>query len=384
MRAFFLALIAVGSSACFTFIDFDLGDGGGGAAQGGAGAAGGHGAAGGASESGGAGGMDACEGSQELCGGGCVDTSSDANHCGACDHDCGGGLCGGGVCQPVELASHSGMHGLLLDQAGSRVFFATSDFNTATNAVGVVSTQTGAVDLFSENQPAASYLAQGGSHLYFTTWDEASVRSIDLSQPGVPTIEIGLSGGGFGMRTGPSGDVFYCDYALGLFSFDPTATPVVAVPSVQAAGIHHFVFDSDGSIVFTVAASTSTVERYNPSTGMRTTLATSDDPWDIVQDDAFFYFSDQATGTLQRIAKPGGAPAQLMAGNLSAARGLAVDEDYVYVVSGTAVTRVAKVPPHTATFVTGAQSGNAIAVDGDFIYWTNIGTGKLMKVAKPL
>jgi hypothetical protein len=32
------------------------------------------------------------------CGGGCVDTSTDAKNCGACGHDCGSLTCAGGVC----------------------------------------------------------------------------------------------------------------------------------------------------------------------------------------------------------------------------------------------------------------------------------------------
>lgn len=36
---------------------------------------------------------------------GCGDTSSDSRHCGRCGHDCLGGTCAAGKCQPVTLAT---------------------------------------------------------------------------------------------------------------------------------------------------------------------------------------------------------------------------------------------------------------------------------------
>src|SRR5258708_6545633 len=38
------------------------------------------------------------------CAGHCVDTSGDPANCGSCGHDCQGGACKGGTCQPVTLA----------------------------------------------------------------------------------------------------------------------------------------------------------------------------------------------------------------------------------------------------------------------------------------
>ena len=45
---------------------------------------------------------------QTQCGGDCADVNSDPNHCGQCNHDCDGGMCSGGTCQPVLLSSGHG------------------------------------------------------------------------------------------------------------------------------------------------------------------------------------------------------------------------------------------------------------------------------------
>ena len=59
-----------------------------------------------------------CPPTQTLCGGLCVDTLSDAKHCGACAKDCGIGGCTKGVCGPRVLASGVGFRGLAVDESG--------------------------------------------------------------------------------------------------------------------------------------------------------------------------------------------------------------------------------------------------------------------------
>lgn len=41
---------------------------------------------------------DACPGNQIVCGSGCVDTLTNASHCGGCNKPCESGTCSGGSC----------------------------------------------------------------------------------------------------------------------------------------------------------------------------------------------------------------------------------------------------------------------------------------------
>src|SRR5262249_49957541 len=43
----------------------------------------------------------------------CVDTASDPKNCGRCEHDCLGGACQSGTCQPIAVASGQGAPGTL-------------------------------------------------------------------------------------------------------------------------------------------------------------------------------------------------------------------------------------------------------------------------------
>jgi hypothetical protein len=45
-----------------------------------------------------------CDPGENVCGTTCVDLSTSPTDCGACGHDCGGGTCAAGVCQPVAVA----------------------------------------------------------------------------------------------------------------------------------------------------------------------------------------------------------------------------------------------------------------------------------------
>jgi hypothetical protein len=56
----------------------------------------------------------------------CLDTSTDPKNCGSCGHDCLGGACAGGVCQPFEIgrSSDAPVKSIAVDE--QRVFWMTS------------------------------------------------------------------------------------------------------------------------------------------------------------------------------------------------------------------------------------------------------------------
>ena len=49
-----------------------------------------------------------CMGAEVECGGACVNLDSDPGNCGECGHDCLGGSCSAGTCEPIELATGKG------------------------------------------------------------------------------------------------------------------------------------------------------------------------------------------------------------------------------------------------------------------------------------
>jgi hypothetical protein len=130
--------------------------------------------------------------------------------------------------------------------------------------------------------------------------------------------------------------------------------------------------------------------------GTPTTLALDQDaPQNIVLDSTYVYWTNFVGGAVMRVAKTGGTPTTLASGQ-SLALGLAVDGTSVYWTStaaggdpgptgdaGPSSGRVMKAALSGGTPVTLASCQGSpmnVAVDSTSIYWTNSGSGTLMKL----
>jgi hypothetical protein len=68
---------------------------------------------------------EACPAKTQECDGACVDVQSSTDHCGSCDHSCGGGACTKGSCEPqVVVSAQDGAFALALTPDGLGVFWA--------------------------------------------------------------------------------------------------------------------------------------------------------------------------------------------------------------------------------------------------------------------
>jgi hypothetical protein len=417
MRASFLASLGL-CTACFTFVDFELGAGAAGAGAGGpGGAGGGAGGQGGLGGLGGIGGEAGGSSSVVTVGGGqggcaaticdseCVDLATSGAHCGACDHDCGGGACVGSLCEPFVLVrGQANIHGLTLDEMNA--YFTTSSFGDGPNDVvaSVPKVAGGVPKIFSDEEQAAQHVIVVGERVYWTIWQPGTVRSRPLDQSEPARTEWAEFGADpvFGIQA--RGDqVVFGRYEVGLYSFSAAdeSPPMLSVvvdgvtanPAIQAFPL--FALDpSSDNVVFTVANSALGVRRYSPTGDPQLSPITSGDfnTWGMTQDANYYYYSDQGAGMgngkLHRISKVTWQ-AEEMAVALNRPRGLAVDAEYVYVAEIDAVRRVSlnKVNGSFASLLLApAQEATMIAVDEKYIYWTNYGAfgGTLSKLAKPL
>jgi hypothetical protein len=318
-------------------------------------------------------------------------------HCGACDHDCGGGACEESECQPFILVrGQANIHGLTLDEMNA--YFTTSSFNDGPNdVVASVSKAGGALTIFSDMEQAAQHVIVVGERVYWTTWDVGAVRSAPLDQSDGARTEW-TGGAAFGIRARGEQVVFgRYDDGLSLFSSAAASPPPVTSLLELLPGEAVALFDLDSAnedVVFTVANFGNGVRRYSPSPNPQVSILTTADfnTWGMAQDASYYYYSDQGSGAnsgkLSRISKSSGS-VQVMATGLSRPRGLAVDADFAYVAEFGAVRRVSLVEVNdsfASSLIAPAQEATMIAVDEKFIYWTNYGQlgGTLSKLAKPL
>ena len=100
----------------------------------------------------------------------------------------------------------------------------------------------------------------------------------------------------------------------------------------------------------------------------------------VAVDEANVYFLNFYGGTLNRVAKTGGAPT-LLATEPGLVGGLAIDGTSLYVTAGADVVKIEKATS-TATILATTGGPSDVAVDADSVYFTDAKLGQVLRVAK--
>jgi hypothetical protein len=417
-----LLLVAGGIAGCNAILGIEDGDvpssentggsgGSGGTAAGaagvGPGGASGAGAGGGAGASGaaGAGGVAVvCTGSETACGTRCVDLASASTDCGACDHDCGGGECLLGACQPVAV----NLQAASVDAIGvgpTEIYFSTPASPDATTPPKLLACPKAGCTLAPRQLVAMGYgigpivyvpgtvvfesaPTQSTQRPTLYSCPEAGCESVppSFASDGLngfvgPTFAVGsrvfYNGGGIGLGSttcgagtcddgaslGPKGLRALSGDATRLAFVDTTenghrlatcditngacaATPLVAgdFSTVQATQIH------DGTFYFMLPGREDFFEgklqacSFADNCANVATLSNGlDFPTTLLVDDSGSYWFSRAAHKLQHCAPDtctGGA--KDLATAPAAPRSLTADDKFLYWIAGGAVFRVAK------------------------------------------
>ena len=261
--------------------------------------------------------------------------ASDPHNCGACGHDCLGGTCMLGVCQPMVLAtSNDQVGGIAVDAAN--VYF--SRISGTTRGVARQPLAGGApVTIYSSPLTPIYGLAVVGSTLFV---DDSHAHLETLPAPaGASTLTAGYDGSVTTFATDSSNVYFannadYVVRSLGIaLSGTPADVVTLTLPAVALA--------SDGTTLF---------------------YATNSD--------------------LGAVTLPVGT--QQTFGSFSGARALAVDGNTLWVATNNSVVHLS----HTASAYTllstvvSQSTPTAIAVDAKAVYWTNQGDSTVMRLAR--
>jgi hypothetical protein len=91
----------------------------------------------------------------DICQGACVDTKNDSANCGACGHDCLGGGCLGGACQPITLEKNLPSSPRAITANGKNIYWLQGDEVRMMQAGGgsitsIASAQTASVDIVAD------------------------------------------------------------------------------------------------------------------------------------------------------------------------------------------------------------------------------------------
>jgi sugar lactone lactonase YvrE len=309
-------------------------------------------------------------------GGACGDTTSDPHNCGMCGHDCLGGACVQGSCQPVVLASNGYPNAITLN---------TTALYWSDLVSGIMRLPLGTMTptmIASANAPEG--VALDNTFVYWTAKD--GVARAPLAGGPVSMLYSGA------VASGPWG--IAVDTAH-VYWTDKTANTLLAVPlaggalKVLAKGLS----SPDGVVVdsATVYLADGTNQQVNgdilrvPTTGAgaQSTLAPDQKgPRALALDAVSLYWTDSApfypspTGLIMKVSKAGGMPVKI-ADAQGDPLGLAVDDTYVYWVNGDVgtIVRAPKDGGLSEVLAGGQTYVTAIAIDDNAIYWTTQAQG---------
>lgn len=347
-----------------------------------------------------------CPEAQQVCHSQCVDLSTAPADCGACGHDCGGGDCQSGRCQPVVLASNIVQaHGLVVD--GDFVYFGTSEFCQAgggppachSNVVARVGKRPGSpTQTLAKGLEAVQNVVVKDGYVWWTTWP------IGTGQFASVNTSTKLPGPVFDQATrvlfaiAQVGDEFIVP------DFDPVSTTFYALrsPALPANGpfanVRTFTHDaggatqlasSDGYLYVTFQLTGDVVGLALDGGATRVIARGQQAPWGLAVEGDELYFTELGGRTLKRATLSDGG-LQVLASGLFAPRAVTVDAEFVYVVEdavGGSVRRYRRGPPDGGYEVLARDQlhPHLIAVDADFVYWTNLDEfdGAVVKLRKP-
>ncbi|HEX8793058.1 MAG TPA: hypothetical protein VF765_19070 [Polyangiaceae bacterium] len=308
----------------------------------------------------------------------------------SCGHDCQGGACVMGVCQPVVLASMScGGPGQNITLDSNNVYwswgacggarpkdFALSDCIAAGTCVFSTPKAGGTTT------PLAVGLAPLAINATSVFYDTSSaVMAVPLTGGTATTI---ASPGCLSVAA-DSANVYWTT-PTSLFPAVLSAPVTGGTPTTLATGQAPRAIAIDANHVYFTDATAGTINAVPIGAGPVTVLASGQTfAVAMVIDSTGIYWTTASTsaGSVMSMPLGGGAPTTLAAG---AGYGgpIAVDSANVY-FSGSA--GLMSVPLHggTPTTLAGSQGANALAVDSTSIYWTAAQAGgmSLLKLAKP-
>lgn len=275
-----------------------------------------------------------------------TEVMSDPLHCGACDHDCLGGECVGGHCQPVVLATGQQLPTGVAVAPGAqgRVYWTN---RTDDGTVSSVSKQGGAVMVHATDQPRPGAIVISFGQIYWTC------AGLQPSTGLIATIEAGSDGGGATVLASEQNNPFALATFGGKLYWTNSLDNVGTVMTV----------DTEGQ-------------------GLQELASNQDLPVGIAADEVAVYWAnlnDHEIRFWELNAGLGG----LFLGGLTSPGGVAVDVINVYWTEITGdVHGATKVGKHITTYATGQSTPTGVAVDGLHLYWANNGGGTINRALK--
>lgn len=325
---------------------------------------------------------------------GCEDLSSDPLHCGRCGHDCLGGECVAGVCQPVLLASGIQKPFALIKDAD--YIYGTGD-DTAGQVwkVPVHDCTTPSICASVLTNTGAKYqdIAQDIEAVFFT--DRSAGRVLRLSKMGGDPCDLATN------QQDPVGVAVDDSYVYwttrsgnrilradkDCSTADP---PEVVVPSTPAPQL--LLLDSTGLYWTSMTGGLLSWASADGSSSepVWSGISPGDFMFGLAMDDTWVYWRDGEqyttggqSGRLVRARRDRSGGFEVLAENQGRPRYMDLDDTHIYWTADDAVHRMAKADVGTVEVMAAGFPGvHGIVVDEVAVYFCTYGTGEVFRIAK--
>jgi sugar lactone lactonase YvrE len=303
---------------------------------------------------------------ESLCEGSCIDTQTDPLNCGACAHNCYGGACLAGVCQPASIASAQ-LAPFAIAVDSTNVYWTN---HIANGSVVKMALAGGEITTLANGLQYPSHITVDAHNVYWTSTDWATYGSTaDTGPPTGGILMMPIAGGGVPITL-----------ATGLYAPDSIVTNGAKV-----------VWDDWGN--FRVGANAGSVsEAPTSGAGPVTTLASGQfDPTGLALSGTNLYWCNQndytpKDGVVFALPQPLVAGtentlAAVPASGTSTPVYLAIDTVNVYWTDfDNGLVMAEPLGGGTQTTLATGVAPYGIAADGANVYWSDWGNGTVMKV----
>jgi len=336
-------------------------------------------------------------GKDELaCGGTCTAIQTSPIHCGRCGHDCGGGTCTEGACDPIALGAVDPLvekpHGLVL--GADVVYFTTyavaSPGDKGGRVLSVPKKGGGLVSEIAKGEGLPSYLTILNDRLFWTSWTLGELRSAEITAGGVNGVTTRGSTPGislFGITTDGSGVFVTMFTSNQVGRFEPSGDAGASPTAITSGEEEPRMLTTDGTNLYW--SNLHAIRARAISGGaVRDVVKGLQKGWSVNLRGGYLYYSDNVLGTIGRVKDPQSDPPGLpepMADGFGGVKVMAVDDTAAYAgdQGKGRVMRVETTPPFKRSVVASGQQGPvAVALDDKFVYWVNSDDGRVMKAAK--